>query len=369
MGSLNNSMSQEIVNKSKFVMPGEWERHSATWLAWPNDDDYFGERLSKIEKIYLKIISPLHNDEVIKLIVLNQKTEDRVKKFLNENSIDLSQIIFFQVEYMDVWMRDYGPTFVKKVSDTNSAGAENVSWGGKKWIKWHYDCYGGKFPELSKDNDVFLTLQNKVGFDMVEVDMAMEGGAIETNGKGTILTTEECLVLNRNPNKTKTETEGILKKAIGATNVVWLNKGLVNDHTDGHIDEIARFVNPTKILCAYEDNHEDENYERLQENFKILEDSVDQDGNKFEIIKLPMPHMYYDDSEKEFSGKKAPVSYANFYIGTKTVLVSLFNDENDENALKIIKSCFPDRNVIGIDCRDLIYGGGAIHCITQQEPE
>jgi len=349
-------MPNRTEQENNFIMPGEWEKHSATWLAWPNDDDYFGERLNKIEKIYLKIISPLHKDEVIKLIVLNQKIEDRVKKFLKENGIDLSQIVFYQVEYMDVWMRDYGPTFIKN--------------GNKiAWVKWHYDCYGGKFPELSKDDNVFLALKDKVGYNMKPVDIAMEGGAIETNGKGTILTTEECLILNRNSKKSKQDTEEVFKKSIGAKKIIWLNKGLVNDHTDGHIDEIARFVSPTKILCAYENNPEDENYERLQENFKILENSVGQDGNKFEIIKLPMPHMHYDNSEKEFSGKKAPVSYANFYIGTKTVLVSLFNDENDAKALEIIKSCFPDREVVGIDCRDLIYGGGAIHCVTQQEPD
>jgi agmatine deiminase len=204
---------------------------------------------------------------------------------------------------------------------------------------------------------------------MRSIDMAMEGGAIDTNGVGSLLTTEECLVLNRNPQKTKEETEEILKEATGASNVIWLNKGLFNDHTDGHIDEVARFVSPSKIVCAFEDDVSDENYERLVENFKILENSVDQNGNKFEVIKIPMPHMVYEDGDKEHNGNKAPVSYANFYIGNKIVLMSLFNDPNDEKAISIIKSCFLDREVVGIDCRDLIYGGGAIHCITQQEPK
>ncbi len=348
-------MFDNKTNKNNLFMPAEWERHSATWLAWPNDDDYFGDRIEKIKKIYVKMISFLHKDENIKLIVLNQETQDKVGLLLKENGVDLSKIIFYQTEYMDVWVRDYGPTFIKK--DGNLA-----------WVKWQYDCYGGKFPELSKDNNVFLNLADKINLKMLEADIVMEGGAIDTNGCGTILTTEECLVLNRNKGKSKKDTEFALEKMIGASNVVWLNKGLLNDHTDGHIDEVARFVSPSKILCGYEDDASEENYERLDENFKILENVLDQDGNKFEVVKLPMPHMYYEDGDKEHNGKKAPVSYSNFYIGNKTVLVSLFNDKNDDKALEIIKSCFPDRNVVGIDCRDLIYGGGAFHCITQQEP-
>jgi agmatine deiminase len=335
--------------ENKFMMPAEWEEHRATWLAWPNDDDYFADRIKNIEKIYVKIISALYKDELIKLIVLNQEVEDKVKKLLEENNVNLSKIIFYQSEYVDVWIRDYGPTFIKN----NTV---------KNWIKWQYDNYGGKFPELAKDNNVFLNLQNKINLPMQNADIAMEGGAIDVNGLGTILTTEECLILNRNKDKTKTNTELIFEKFLGAKKIIWLNKGLVNDHTDGHIDEVARFVSPSKILCAYENNAEDENYERLKENFEILENALDQDGKKLEIIKLPMPHMTYDD------GKKAPVSYANFYIGNKTVLVSTFNDENDEKAISIIKSCFPDKEVVGMDCTDLIYGGGAIHCITQQEP-
>lgn len=342
-------------NKNRFLMPAEWEKHHATWLAWPNDDDYFDVPIGKIEEVYLEIIFFLHKDELIKLVVLNEKEESRVKNLLEKNNIDLSRIIFFRTEYVDIWIRDYGPTFIK---DGNKIA----------WIKWHYDCYGGKFPELSKDNSTFLNLKEKIGLEMHDAGIDMEGGAIETNGIGTVLTTEECLILNRNGGKTKEEKESILIKTLGATNIIWLNKGLVNDHTDGHIDEVARFINPSKILCAYEDDTSEENHERLKKNFKILENSFDQNGNKFEIIKLPMPHMNYDDCEKHNS-KNAPVSYANFYIGNKTVLVSLFNDENDEKAMAIIESCFPDRNVVGIDCRDLIYGGGALHCITQQEPE
>ncbi len=340
--------------KNDFVMPAEWENHSATWLAWPNDDDYFEDRMKHIEQIYLKIISVLHKDEQIKLLVLNDKVEEKVKALMKSSEIDLSKITFYQTEYVDVWIRDYGPTFVKNKNE-------------KKWVKWHYNGYN-KFPELLPDNEVFINLKDKIDFEMVDAgNISFEGGAIETNGLRTFLTTEECLIENRHVG-TKEEINFMLNKFLGATNVVWLNKGLINDHTDGHVDDIARFVAPSKILCAYEDSLEDENFERLSENFKILENSVDQAGNKFEIIKLPMPHMHYADGDKNHHNMKAPVSYANFYIGNKAVLVPTFSDPNDEKAFSIIKSCFPEREVVGLDCRDLIYGGGAIHCITQQEP-
>ena len=349
-------MSEEIKNKNQLRMPGEWEKHSATWLAWPNDDDYFEDKIVNIEKIYLEIVKNLHTDELVKILVINKEKEEIVKKQMIETGIDLSKIVFYYADYFDVWMRDYGPMFIKNESELT-------------WVKWNYDGYGGKFPELLPDNKVFLDLQNSINLKMIITDIALEGGAIDSNGCGTILTTEECLLESRNKGKSKEDNNLFLKNLIGANNVIWLKKGLLNDHTDGHIDEIARFVSPSKILCAYEDNKENENYERLNENYEILINAKDQDGNKFEVIKLPMPHMHYEDGDKEHHGKQAPVSYTNFYIGNFTVLVSIFNDPNDNNAIETIKSCFPDRNIVGIGCRDLIYGGGAIHCITQQEPE
>ncbi len=347
-------MSEEDLKENNFRMPAEWEEHEATWLAWPNDPDYFGERIKNIEKIYLQMIFALHKDERVKLLVLNEEMEIRVKKMISDFGVDLSRVIFYQTEYVDVWVRDYGPTYVKNMNK-------------KAWVKWHYDAYGKKFPELFKDNEIFLNLKEMVGFEMFSVDLAMEGGAIDSNGLGIILTTEECLIKNRNLKKGKEYTENIFKKYLGAQKIIWLKNGLLNDHTDGHIDEVARFIGPSKIVCAYEDDKNDENYTRLSEDYEILKNAIDQDGNTFEVIKLPMPHMYFDEGDKEFNGKKAPVSYANFYIGNETVLMSLYGDENDARALSIIQSCFPDKKVIGIDCRDLVYGGGAIHCITQQE--
>lgn len=337
-------------------MPAEWEKHSATWLAWPNDDDYFGDKIIDIENIYLKIVKNLHKDEIVKILVLDKKEEDRIKAMMSTANFDLSKILFYHAKYTDVWIRDYGPIFVKEGSE-------------KTWVKWKYDGYGGKFEELLGDNNVFLDLKDSIISKIVEADFVLEGGAMDSNGLGTILTTEECLLENRNKGKSKQENNEFLEKYIGAEKIIWLKKGLLNDHTDGHIDEVARFIGPKTIVCSFEEDQNNENYARLLENYNILKEATDQDENKFEIIKLPMPHMHYEEGDKEHNGKQAPVSYANFYIGSKTILVSIFNDENDGKALSILRKHFPDRNVVGVDCRDLIYGGGAIHCITQQEPE
>jgi len=333
-----------------YTMPAEWEKHNSIWMAWPHDKVSFPDRIEKVEKAYVEIIYALYRYEVVRLLVLDDAMQDRAEMLLTGAGVDLSQVVFYQVNYADVWTRDYGPVFVKN-SD-----------GEVAWVKWQNDAYGKKFEELLIDNEVFKTLKDNVGYKMFETKFVLEGGAVEVNGAGTLLTTEQCLLRNRNNGKTKEENEAILKEMLGVKNIIWLKDGLMNDHTDGHIDEVARFVSPTKILCAYEENEADENYEILKENFEILENTLDHDGNKFEVIKLPMPHMTYDD------GTKAPVSYANFYIGNEVVLASIFNDPNDTKALEILQSCFPDKKVIGIVCTDLIYGGGGIHCITQQEP-
>ncbi len=348
--------------ENSFRMPAEWESHSAIWLAWPHDTITFGSlneqdkkldegRLVRVESKYMEMIKAIYETEKVKLLVLNQKMKDKVEKLLQNAGIDTAKIVFIITEYADVWIRDYGPTFVKNVA------------GEIAGVKWKYFSYGGKFPTLIKDNEVFLNLSHGVDWDMFQADIFMEGGAIEVNGKGVVLTTEECLLnSNRNPELNKEQTETHLKENLGASKVIWLKKGLENDHTDGHIDDIAKFVDANTILCAFEDDKLNPNFASLNENYQILQNNTDQDGQPFNLVKLPMPHMNYTD------GMQAPVSYANFYIGNKTVLVPVYQDPNDEKALEIIKSHFPDRKIVGIDCRDIIYGGGAIHCITQQEP-
>ena len=204
---------------------------------------------------------------------------------------------------------------------------------------------------------------------MLENNMVLEGGAIEQNGQGTIMTTEQCLLNSgRNSNLTKEQIENNIKNFLGAKKIIWLPRGLANDHTDGHIDDIARFVSPNKILCAYENDRKNQNYKILDDNYKIFQNSTDVNGKKFEIVKLPMPHMRYDKNKPFEAGSLAPASYTNFYIGNTVVLVPIYNDINDAEALKTIQSCFPNRKVKGVDSRDLIYGGGSIHCMTREQP-
>lgn len=338
---------------STFVMPAEWEKHESVWLAWPYDPDTFPINLRNVRSSFLQIVKAVHTGEKVNILVLDKETQTEVSILMEESGIDLSQIIFHIVAYADVWTRDYAPLFVKDM-ETGEACA----------IKWIYNTYGNKFPDLKKDNDVFIVLRDSLKMKLIEPGIVMEGGSLEINGKGTLITTEQCLLnSNRNPDLTKEKIEEYLMKYLGANHIIWLKEGIVNDHTDGHIDDIIKFVNKDTILCAYEEDETDPNFKILDDNYKLLEQSVDQDGNPFNLVKVPMPHMNYDD------GEKAPVSYINFYISNDTVVVPIFNDPNDARALEIIQLHFKDRKVTGVDCRDIIYGGGSVHCMTQQQPE
>ena len=327
-------------------MPAEWEPHESVWLAWPYDKISFGslneldnklnpERLGKIEKLFTEVVSALAESEHINLIVRDIKQHSHI----------LENVRMFEADYADVWTRDYMPIFVK--TDDGKLNA----------VKWGYNAYGEKFAALVKDNEVFKRLNTSLNTfsSVIEPGIVLEPGAIETNGQGILITTEQCL-LKRNPKMSKADYEKIFAEHLGISKVIWLKEGIVGDHTDGHIDEVARFVAPEKILCAYEDDPSDANYQILKANYETL-------AKEFEAIKLPMPHMTYSN------GEKAPVSYANFYIGNKIVLAGIFGDKNDEKALEILQSVFPDRKIVTLDCRELIYGGGGIHCMTREQPK
>ena len=350
----------ENLKKINFLMPAEWERHSAVWMAWPHDLTTFPPgHIEKVEERYVEIIKALSDSEQVLLLVLNNEMQEKVSKLLKQNSVHLSKVTFHITDYADVWLRDYGPMFVLDVKEKKLA-----------WVKWQYDAYSKKFPALLKDNQVFYNLKNEINAPILEAKMVLEGGSIEQNGKGTILTTEQCLLNSgRNSGLNKEQIETNLKNFLGASNIIWLKEGLKGDHTDGHIDDIAKFVSPDTILVAFEENKEEENYHILKKNFEDLEKISDQNGELFKLIKLQVPHLRYDQNKPFEAGNIVPASYTNFYIGNTVILVPIYNDPNDEQALKIIQSYFPNRKVVGIDCRDLIYGGGALHCMTQQQPE
>ena len=332
-----------------YCMPAEWLKHEAIWLAWPHDPSTFTSGVEKVEETFVQIISLLHRDEHVNLFVTDQDMKRKVSGLLQSRNVDLMQIRFFEFEYADVWFRDYGPVFVKRNKDL-------------AMVHWTFNSWGEKYQELMKDAQIPHEINKAMQLPCFEPGIVLEGGSIDVNGKGTLMTTEQCLLnKNRNACLKKEEIEKFLKEYLGVTNIIWLKNGIAGDDTDGHVDDLARFVNPTTVVCG-NDEGDDENSEALRKNYQLLCQSTDQDGRKLKIVKLPMP------GKIAFDGKRLPASYTNFYIGNRTVLVPTFENENDKVALSILQKLFPKRNVIGINCIDLICGFGAIHCVSQQQP-
>jgi agmatine deiminase len=335
-----------------YRMPAEWEPQHALWLAWPHDPTTFPSRVAKAEEVYVQIVKLIHKGELVNLFVKDNNMQNRVISLFRQAGVDLDKVRFFQFDYADVWFRDYGPTFV--VNQKREIAM----------VHWIFNSWGEKYQELLKDSQIPKIINQKMQLPYFEPGIVLEGGSIDVNGKGTVLTTEQCLLnKNRNPSLCKNEIENYLRGFLGASNVLWLKKGIVGDDTDGHIDDIARFVDPTTVVCAFEEDKNDENYAVLKENYELLLGSVDQDGEKLKIVKLPMPGRVSGE------GKRLPASYANFYVGNKTVLVPIFGHKNDQRVLAILQELFLDREVAGVNCVDLVFGLGTIHCITQQQPQ
>lgn len=334
-----------------YRMPAEWERHEAVWLSWPYDLESFPE-IEKVEEAYVSIIRAIHQSEIVDLLVRDELMMSRVLAMLETATVDLSKVRFHVVDYADVWFRDYGPTFVVNREKKKLA-----------MVAWIFNAWGEKYAGLMEDAKIPGIINEDLKLDCFLPGIVFEGGSVDVNGLGTVLTTEQCLMnRNRNPCLGKEEIEGYLWDYLGAGKVIWLKQGIAGDDTDGHIDDIARFVNPTTVLCAYEADPDDENYLPLKENYEILRGATDQDGNPLKVIKLPMPGRVGGE-------ERLPASYTNFYIGNDAVLVPVFGHRNDRAALKIIQEAIPERKVVGINCREIAYGLGTIHCISQQQPE
>ncbi len=333
-----------------YRMPAEWEKHDAIWLSWPHDPVTFPDRVGKVEGTYAQIIDAIHESENVNLFVKDGTMKARAADILNKKNIDLTKIAFHIHKYADVWFRDYGPVFL-----TNK---KNLA-----MVHWIFNAWGGKYEELAKDTKIPEIMNEKMKITRFTPGIVLEGGSIDVNGKGTLLTTGQCLLnKNRNPSLSKEQIEAYLKDYLGVTCIIWLKDGIMGDDTDGHIDDIARFVDPATVLCAYEEDEDDENHAPLKENYELLLNATDQSGNKLEAIKLPMPGRVGGPAGR------LPASYANFYIGNKAVLVPVFGHENDKKALAIIQKAFPGRKAVGINCADLLHGLGTIHCISQQQP-
>lgn len=326
-------------------MPAEWEPHEATWVAWPHNREDWPGRFAPIPWVYAEVVKKLSAVERVRMIVQNGAAERTARRMLAKVGAHLPAVEFYHYPTDRVWTRDYAPIFVK--SDASRAV---VDWKFNGWAK---------YSNHEHDNAIPLRIAEQFGLESWSPDVVMEGGAIDVNGQGLLLATEECLlspVQARNPHLTREQTEQALSDYLGVDRVLWLKNGIVGDDTHGHIDDLARFVDPDTVVIAAEDNPSDENHEILSENESILA------RYPVRSVRLPMPQPLY------FNGQRLPASYANFYIANGIVLVPTFNDPNDRLALNILAGLFDKREVIGIDCTELVWGLGTLHCMTQQQP-
>jgi agmatine deiminase len=336
-------------------MPAEWEPHVGTWLTWPRPDGIsFPDRYFAVPPIYAKFITQLVQGEEVNVNVWDAEMEGCVRDLLAQNRVPLDRVCFHHFPAYEPWCRDHGPIFLVREYD----GVRE-----RAIVDWGYNAWGGKYPPCDLDDAIPHHVACLRQLPLFHPGIVLEGGSIEVNGCGSLLTTESCLLNpNRNPHLTKTQIEQFLRQYLGVTNILWLGEGIVGDDTDGHVDDLARFADPTTIVAVFEEDPVDANYAVLQDNLRRLRGMRDQHGNLLRIVQLPMP------GAVEWHGQRLPASYANFYVANGTVIVPTYRDPNDAEALSILRRVFPHRRVIGIDSTDLIWGLGSFHCISQQEP-
>lgn len=336
-----------------YHMPAEWEKHEGVWLAWPHNKDTWPTQLAAVQNIWIEMIKVLHYHEKVFLLVNNETEENFVKKKLHAAGVT-KNVFLYKIPTVDVWLRDSGPIFV--------VNREKKQLAITHWI---FNAWGLKYTDLAEDTIIPKKINESLTqhLPVFTSGIVLEGGSIDVNGKGTLLTTEQCLLnKNRNPHLSKKQIEQYLKNYLGVKKIIWLKEGVAGDDTDGHVDDIARFVNPSTVVCVVEENQYDENYKALHHNYTLLKNSTDHNGKKLNVVTLPMP------SKVAVHGQRLPASYANFLIANGVVLVPVFNDPNDKKALTILRKLFPERKVVGLLCRDVVYGMGAIHCVSQQQP-
>ena len=343
---------EETPKAQGFSFPAEWEKQDALWLSWPHKEESWPGKIHSIYGPYSQFIKLVAADQLVRINVADEAMKTFAMGHIMAAGANMDNISFYFHPTNDAWCRDHGPAFVM-----------NRETGEKAVVDWGYNAWGGKYPPFDLDDVVPTKIAKEFNLKLFTPPIVMEGGSVEFNGKGTVLTTTACLLNeNRNPHLTKEQIEGYLKDYYGQDQVLWLGDGIVGDDTDGHIDDITRFVAEDTVLTVVEEDPNDENYELLQENLAALKEMTLLDGRPLKIVELPMPKpVIYEDQQ-------LPASYANFYIANKVVVVPVFNDANDQRALDIIQGCFPDRKVVGIDSVDIIWGLGSFHCLSQQEP-
>ncbi|MBP8067861.1 MAG: agmatine deiminase family protein, partial [Pedobacter sp.] len=318
-----------------YSFPPEWAKHEATWLSWPHKEESWPGKIETIYEPYCQFIKIVARGEKVRINVRDEEMKISAIGHLQKAEADLSQIEFYFNESNDAWCRDHGPAFVLRANE-------------KAVVDWGYNAWGGKYPPFDLDDVIPTKIAHHFNLPLFTPDIVMEGGSVEFNGAGTILTSTACLLnKNRNPHLDKEQIETYLKEFYGAEQILWVGDGIVGDDTDGHIDDITRFVNEDTVLTVVESNPLDENYLLLQENLVALKAMRLPDGRPLNIIKLPMPSpVIHEDT-------RLPASYANFYIANSAVIVPTFRDVNDKIALEIIQNAFPDREVVGIDSTDI----------------
>lgn len=351
--SLNkNAMNDQTPAMSGYAMPAEWQPHQCTWISWPHNEETWPGKFEPVEPVMVRFVGALSQTELVRINVLDAAHEKHVRSRL-ENHADPRNVAFHHFPTNDAWCRDHGAIFVTGRSRDDSLLA----------LDFEFNAWGGKYPPYDLDNAIPERMAAALDVPCYAVDMVLEGGSVDVNGAGALLTTEQCLLHpNRNPAMSRDSIEMMLRDTLGVQQILWLGDGIVGDDTDGHIDDLTRFVAEDSVVTMIEQDRSDDNYEPLAENRQRLAELRLGDGRALQVFEMHMP------KPVEFRGERLPASYANFYIGNRVVLMPAFDDAADEPARRVLERCFPGREVIAIDCTDLVLGLGTFHCLTQQVP-
>jgi agmatine deiminase len=348
MGSIRSKPAQ-----LGYRMPAEWEKHEATWLSWPHKDGIsFPDAYDSVLPVLARMVDALGDSERVHINVRDAEEEASVRAQLKQHKARAAHVTFRHIATNEPWCRDHGPMFLTRKEAPRLAV-----------VDWDYNAWGWKYPPFDEDDEVPGRVAALLGAPVYKPGMVLEGGSIDVNGTGTLLTTTSCLLNpNRNPDLTRAEIEQQLKDFIGVTHILWLGDGIEGDDTDGHIDDLTRFVSRDTVVTVIEEDESDPNYEPLHVNLAHLREMSIEDGSPLKVLTMPMPGKIVKQ------GQRLPASYANFYIANKVVLMPVFQDTGDAWASSVLQSAFPNRKVVSIDCRELIWGLGAFHCLTQQQP-
>jgi agmatine deiminase len=335
-----------------FAMPAEWSPHQATWISWPHKRESWPGNFEAVEPVMVRAVGALAASEPVRINVLDRPHEQHVRHLL-EGHADSARVIFHRIPTNDAWCRDHGAIFVTREDAEVPALA----------LDFRFNAWGGKYPPFDLDDAVPRGMAAALGIPHRSVDSVLEGGSIDVNGAGALLTTEQCLLNpNRNPSLARADIEQMLHETLGVRQVLWLGDGIVGDDTDGHVDDLTRFVAEDTVVTVVEPDRRDDNHLALAENRERLDGFRLAGGRPLEVVELAMPRPV------EWKGERLPASYANFYVGNRIVLMPAFADPADEPNRALLARCFPGREVVPIDCRDLVLGLGTFHCLTQQVP-